>query len=294
MGFKKILVPVDFSEFSDKAVEYAMFIAEKYCADITLLHAVVLFQEDFDEKEQLQEYEKIVQRKEKEREEKLKSHCITAEKKGFRINSRLIRGFSEADTVIDFISANDFDLVVMGTHGRTGLAKMLLGSVTERVVRLSPIPVITVHKEVDNMKINKILVPIDFSGYSDTIVERAIAIAEEFKAQLSFLHVVEMETHPEFYSISFEPILKGNPKLSNHIIKNMMKLSGIPKNRANYAVTEGKVYKEIKSYAELNQIDLIVMAMRGMSEIEHFLVGSKSERVVRIAPCPVLTIGQNE
>ena len=56
MAFKKLVVPVDFSEFSDEAVEYAMFIAEKSCADITLLHAVILFEEDIDEKEQIQAY----------------------------------------------------------------------------------------------------------------------------------------------------------------------------------------------------------------------------------------------
>jgi nucleotide-binding universal stress UspA family protein len=292
MGFKKIVVPVDFSEFSDKAVEYALFLAGKFCATVTLLHSVVLFQEDYDEKEQLQAYEQAFEKKENEKAKQLESHCKAAGKHGIDIDSILIRGFSEADSVIEYISGEDFDLVVMGTHGRTGLEKLILGSVAERVVRLSSIPVITLHKDFNKKEIKKILVPLDFSEYSKTAANRAKDIAQEFGAELEFLHVVEMETHPEFYSISFDPILKANPTLTDHIIGNMVKLTDIAKDKAKYKVTEGKVYKEIKKYAETNQIDLILMPTRGMSELEHFLVGSNSERVVRIAPCPVFTFGQ--
>jgi nucleotide-binding universal stress UspA family protein len=294
MGFKKIVVPVDFSEFSDKAVEYAIFLAEKFCAELILLHAVVLFQEDFDEKEQLQAYEEIIKKKEREIRKQLDSRCLNVEERGIPISSLLIRGFSEADSIIDYIADKDFDLVVMGTHGHTGLKKIILGSVAERVVRLSPVPVLTLHKDFSKKEIKKILVPVDFSDYSKTATQRAITVAREFNAALNFLHVVEMEAHPEYYTISFDPILKANPELKDRITANMTRFTGIPQDEATYAVNEGKVYKEIKTYADTNQVDLIVMATRGMSEIEHFLVGSNSERVVRIAPCPVLTIGQKD
>jgi nucleotide-binding universal stress UspA family protein len=292
MAFKKIVVPVDFSEFSNKAAEYAMFIAEKFCADITLLHAVILFEEDIDEKEQLQAYKKIIQKKEKERTKQLELHCKTAKSRGLRVKSALIRGVSTADSILDYISDNDFDLMVMGTHGRTGLKRWMLGSVTERVAGFSPIPVLTIHKDFKELDITKILIPIDFSEHSKIAINRGIAIAKEFNAALEFLHVVEMQAHPEFYTISSDSILKENPELEHHITKNMIKLTGIPKEKATYSVKEGKVYKEIKMAAENNHIDLIVMATHGMSELEHFLVGSNCERVIRIAPCPVLTVRQ--
>jgi nucleotide-binding universal stress UspA family protein len=293
MAFKKILVPVDFSDFSDKAVEYAIFIAEKFCAEMTLLHAVILFEEDFDEKEQLQAYEKIIQKKENERTKKLESHCKAAETRGLRVNSALIRGVSTADSILNYISDKNFDLVVMGTHGRTGLKRLMLGSVTERVVGFSPIPVLTIHRDLKKPGIKKILIPIDFSEHSKIAVKRGIAIAEEFNAALEFLHVVEMHDHPEFYTINSDPILEANPGLEHHITENMITLTGIPGEKATYSVKEGKVYKEIKMAAENNTIDLIVMATHGMSELEHFLVGSNSERVVRTASCPVLTVRRN-
>ena len=85
MAFKKIIVPVDFSEFSEKAVDYAMFMAEKFYANITLVHAVVLFEDDIDEEEHLKNYEKIIQKKENRRAKKLKLHCASGEKKGLHI-----------------------------------------------------------------------------------------------------------------------------------------------------------------------------------------------------------------
>jgi nucleotide-binding universal stress UspA family protein len=292
MSFKKILVPVDFSEFSDKAAEYALFIAEKYRAHITLLHVIALFQEDFDEEEQLKMYEKIIETKEKEREKKLASHKKTAKNRGIEVNSVLLRGISVASSILDYISDKDFDLVIMGTHGHTGFKSLLLGSVTEKVVRESPIPVLTIHKDYNKIEIKEILVPVDLSESSHITINRGKALAREFNATLEFLHVVEMEAHPEFYNISFEPILKENPTLADHITKNMIKATGIPKDKATYSVKEGKVYKEIKKYADNSQIDLIVMGSHGRGELEDFLLGSNSERVLRIATCPVLTVRQ--
>jgi nucleotide-binding universal stress UspA family protein len=292
MSFKKILVPVDFSEFSDKAAEYALFLAEKYRADITLLHAIALFQGDFDDEEQLKMYEKIIEKKEEEREKKLASHKKTAKGRGIEVNSVLLRGISVASSILDYISDKDFDLVIMGTHGHTGFKSLLLGSVTEKVVRESPIPVLTIHKDYNKIEIKEILVPVDLSESSHNTIKHGKALAREFNATLEFLHVVEIEAHPEFYNLSFEPILKENPNLADHITKNMIKATGIPKDKATYAVKEGKVYKEIKKYADNSQIDLIVMGSHGRGELEDFLLGSNSERVVRIATCPVLTVRQ--
>lgn len=290
MSFKKILVPVDFSEFSDKAAEYALFLAEKYRAHITLLHVIILFQEDFDEEEQLKAYEKTIQKKEKEREKQMESHSKTAKKRGVEVNSVLLRGFSIPNSILDYISDKDYDLVVMGTHGHTGFKKLLLGSVTDKVMRESPIPVLTIHKDYNKIEIKEILVPVDLSEYSHITINRGKELAREFNAKLEFLHVVETEAHPEFYNISFEPILKENPKLADHITESMIKATGIPKDQATYAVKEGKVYKEIKKYADYSQIDLIIMGTHGRGDLEDFLLGSSSERVVRIASCPVLTV----
>lgn len=290
MAFKKILVPMDFSEYSDQALEYAMFLADKFCAAITLMHTVVLHEEDINEDEYLKAYQQIIQQKENERAKKIESHCSVGKERGLEVHSVLLRDVNAHESILAHIKDNDYDLVVMGTHGRTGLSRWFSGSVAGKVVRESPIPVMTVHKELSRLNIQKILVPIDFSKHSPYAVEKAKKVAREFNAHLTFLHVVEMESHPEFYNISSKPILQENPALKDHIIKNLKELAGLNDEKATYAVGEGSVNKQIKAYAEENDIDLIILPARGMNDLEHFFLGSNTEKVVAIAPCPVLTI----
>jgi nucleotide-binding universal stress UspA family protein len=290
MAFKKILVPVDFSEFSDMAVEYAMFFGEKFRANITLLHTVLLFEEDIDEEEHLKNYEKIIQKKENQRAKKLNLHRDKGKNRGLQVDSVLLRDLSAADSILDYVSDTDYDLIIMGTHGRTGLIQWISGSVAEKVVRFSPIPVLTIHKDFSMTRIDRILVPVDFSKHSKIAVQKGIAIANEFKADIKFVHVVEQEAHPEFYTISFDPILKANPQLKDHIVNSLKKLTGLGEDKAKFVVLEGSVTEELKKYAQENETDIIVMPTRGMSELEHIVLGSTTERMVRVAPCPVLTV----
>ena len=146
------------------------------------------------------------------------------------------------------------------------------------------------NKKEDFMAFKKILVPVDFSYHSERAIQFSKTLAQDFQAKLIFLHSVEQEAHPAFYAISTTPILKENPELKNRILKNLIKLTEMTENDAQYAITEGKAHKQIELYAKKNSIDLIVMATRGLSKLEQFLIGSNTERVVATAPCPVLTI----
>jgi len=293
MVMRKILVPVDFSEYSDNALEYAMFLAEKFHSKVTLFHMVLEFDESLVQQEIIKTYENIIIWNENNKTKQLKKLCTNAEKSGIHMDSILLRGVNVASNIIDLVNQKEFDLIIMGTHGHTGLRKWLLGSNAEKVVQISPIPVLTVHKNFDKIKIKRILVPVDFSEYSKIAIDRSITIAEEFKAEIEFLHVVEMEEHPEFYKTSFQSILQTNPGLKRHIIKNLKKLTGKSIMKANYTVLEGKVYKEITKHAQQKHIDLIIMPAHGMSKLSHFLIGSNTERVVRVASCSVLTIRKN-
>jgi len=290
MTLKKILVPIDFSEYSDKALEYALFLAEKFHSQITLFHMVLEFDESLVQHEIIESYEKIIVWNENDKTKQLKNFIKKTEKTGIHMDSILFRGVNVANTIIDLLNQKEFDLIIMGTHGHTGLRRWFLGSNAEKVVQLSPIPVITIHKDFKKIKIKRILVPVDFSKYSKTAIDRSISIAQEFKSKIEFLHVVEMEEHPEFYKISFKSILQTNPRLKRYIVKNLKELTGKSIIKANYTVLEGKVYKEIQKYAQKKHIDLIIMPAHGMSKWEHFIIGSNTERVARVASCPVLTI----
>jgi nucleotide-binding universal stress UspA family protein len=294
MPFKNILIPVDFSTFSQRAVDYGLFLAGKFCAKVILFHAVILLQEDVNEETHFKDLEERILQKEKDRAGLLDSHHQKGKTCGINIESKMVRGFSAADAILDFMSDNDIDLVIMGTHGSTGLKKWMSGSVTERVVRLSSVPVLTIHQDFRHEKIEKILVPVDFSDYSRTAVEEAVALSKIFNARLEFMHSVDQEAHPTFHRLGLESILSANDELREPVVKNLIEFTGLSENEAVYRVTEGRAYKEIKKLVEDHDIDLIVMATRGLSQLEHFLVGSTAERVVNVAPCPVLTVARRD
>jgi nucleotide-binding universal stress UspA family protein len=291
MTLKKILLPVDFSETSDKAVDYALFLGEKYGAKITLLHVVVVMQYDIDEEEHLNAYETIIKKKEEKRRKYLNSHAAKGERRGIRIESVLIRGMTPGETILNFINENKFDVVVIGTHGRTELMKWWLGSVAEKIVRYSPIPVITIHKDYQKKPaIRKILFPVDFSEFSKMAFRAGMRLVRKFDAEPILMFAVEEQQHPFYYLQSSEPILNANPELKRRLMKTLKDFTGSWKDTIHYYLTEGKPHKEIEAYVEKNKVDLIVMASHGMSGWEHFLIGSTTERVVNVAPCPVMTI----
>jgi nucleotide-binding universal stress UspA family protein len=294
MPFTRILIPTDFSPFSQKALDYGLFLAEKFCSHVTLFHAMVLFREDVNEEAHLHDLEKVAVKKEKERNKLLELHRKKGEACGVTIQSRMVRGFSAADTILECIGEDNFDLIVMGTHGSAGIKKWMSGSVAERIVRLSPIPVLTIHKDFQKTSIKKILVPVDFSSYSKTAVEHGIALANIFHAGLEFMHSVEQEAHIAFHTIGLESILTEQTELADPVLKNLITFTGLSEKEAVYRVTEGRAHKEIKKLAEDHDIDLIVMATRGLSQLEHFLVGSTAERVVNLAHCPVLTVARKD
>jgi len=290
MKIKKILVPVDYSTISDRAVKYALIMAEQKNASVTLLHSVVLFEDDVDDEEQLEHYEAIVERKEANRLKKMKAHQAAGTKRGVKVNSVLLRGISAAETILEYIQDNNFDLVVMGTHGRTGISKWFFGSVAERIMQHSSVSLITIHKDYKRTHINKILVPIDFSDYAKHAVKTGVKLAKDFNAKLLFLHSIEQEAHPEFYAGSLESIIKVNPQLKNRIHNSLIKFTGIKEDKAKYVIKEGKAHKEIQKYAKNNGVSLIVMATRGLGFWDQVLIGSNAENVAAIAHCPVLTV----
>lgn len=293
MTFKNILVPIDFSDFSDKALEYALQLAESFQSNLTILHALVLFQDDVGEEEKLHEYEEWIKRREQKIYDQMKKNLQKAKGKGLKVKSVILRGVNAADAILEYLDNHPFDLVAMGTHGRTGLKHFLLGSISEKVVRLSPIPVLTIHRSLAKFKLNKILVPVDFSIPSKDAADKAIGFASLYEAVLEFIHVIEQDIHPSFYASGIDSIFEIDKGLQKRVIENLREFMAdqLPPNiRTNYLVREGKAHREIVDYAKEHGIDLIVIATQGLTGLDYALLGSTTEKVVRWATCPVLTV----
>jgi nucleotide-binding universal stress UspA family protein len=258
---------------------------------------VVLFQDDVGEEQRLQEYEDWIKRREETIHKHMKRNQHRAEEHGLTVESVILRGVNAADVILDYISGQSFDMVIMGTHGRTGLKHLLLGSVAEKVVRLSPLPVITVHRSLQSFRLNRILVPLDFSPYSREAADEAIELSGYFNASVDFIHVIEQDIHPSFYAAGIKSIFQIDKDLEDRVIENMRGFMAdqLPENiNADYIVKEGKAHREIVEYAKQSDVDLIVIATHGLTGLDYVLLGSTTEKVVRWAGCPVLTVKRRE
>jgi nucleotide-binding universal stress UspA family protein len=215
---------------------------------------------------------------------------------GLKIVKSHERGVSAATEILAYADKNNIDLIVMGTHGRRGLGHLFLGSVAEEVVRQAPCPVLTIREREEPLTpgaVHSILAPVDFSEHSQKAVAYAKRLAASYEARLQLLHVVEQMVHPSFYAVGKTSILDLAPDVmskSKVEMERMLQDAGGPELSADLEVIEGLASRDIVKFAKEHQSDLIVIATHGLTGIEHLLLGSITEKVVRLAPCPVFTV----
>ncbi|MBZ0177957.1 MAG: universal stress protein [Melioribacteraceae bacterium] len=143
------------------------------------------------------------------------------------------------------------------------------------------------------MEINKILVPIDFSDYSKSALKYAVGFAEKFNAELYLVYVVEPQVYPADFTmgqVAVPPMEADMTKIAENELNALAKQEIGGKVKTNSLIKVGQPFMEINETAAENDIDLIIIATHGHTGVEHLLFGSTAEKVVRKAPCPVLTL----
>lgn len=291
---KKILFPTDFSRCAEQALAHAVFLAEKHGAEIHLLHVITLFEDQPNVvSDEIGETEEMVRKLEEIAERQLNK---AVDSDDMKISTSIKRGISAAPTILEYASDNNIDLIVMGTHGRRGLGHLLLGSIAEEVVRMAECPVFTI-RETEKSKsleaVNNILVPIDFSNHSRKSLSYAAEIAQSYNAKLQVLHIIEETIHPAF-SISGKSsvfdLIPGIQEDSRNRAEKMVK--EVVSSKVDFVITVkgGRATSDIVKFAKENSTDLIVIATHGLTGLEHMLLGSVTEKVVRMSHCPVFTV----
>jgi nucleotide-binding universal stress UspA family protein len=296
----RILCPVDFSEASQHAIEHAIVIARWYGASITALH---VYNPVFTPVPGLPPLESRVP------EPELK-----------RVNAETIRRFEGAiasgidvRVVVDVgqpaagilgrADAAHSDLIVMGTHGAGGFEHLLLGSVTEKVLRRARCPVLTVppHTQATStLPFRRLLCAIDFSDSSLRGLELARSLASESRAALTLLHVVEWPWHeppppvledlPSDKAAALAEFRRYVEESAIERLKSLMPEAGEDQRAREPRVVHGKPYIEILRVAAEVQADVIVMGVHGRNTADVMLFGSTTNQIVRRATCPVLTL----
>ncbi len=296
LPIKKILFPTDFSECANHAFKYSVTLAEKYNAELTMFHAIVMFQDDPNNPDyRFPDMTDCYKTLEKASYKEFDRLCRDWKK--LKTKNVVVRGFSPAEEILQYAEDKNIDLIVMGTHGRSAITRFFLGSTAEKVVRFSPCPVITLREEpkeyIKTRTYGRILFPTDYSEHAQKALKWAVELAKDYHTELDVLHVLEQNIPPQYYSAGISSLFDLDRELKKRAMKALAKfLEGVDRKQINVKrfIREGKSDVEIVKFAEKRSIDLIIMPSHGMSGLERILMGSTTERVIRRALCPVLTI----
>ncbi len=297
LRIKKILLPTDFFPCANQALDHALYLARKYGAEFHMLHAIVLHDDDpHNPAAHIVNLEEIHDRLKELAEANMNAAIRERDDGGVKILMEQRRGVSAADVILTYADDEEIDLIVMGTHGRRGLGHLLLGSVSEEVVRMADCPVLTIREKAEQQDIDdvsRILVPLDFSEHANNGLRHAKELAATYGAKLDLMHVIEEMVQPAFYEMAGVPpdmVRSARRQKSRDEMERLFRKAGGPDVPVDYFVVTGKASQDIVEFAREAEIDLIVIATHGLTGIQHLLLGSITEKVVRMAPCPVFTV----
>ncbi|HWF59889.1 MAG TPA: universal stress protein [Nitrospira sp.] len=280
---KRILFATDFSACAHQAEAYGAFLAKAYEATVTILHVLEIYEGAYvttvqDPNETNARLDEIVRR--------------LAQPAG-RIGYQQRAGIP--DTIIcETAQEVRADLIVLGTHGRTGLRHVLLGSTAERVLNIAPCPVLTIrkHGQVEGhdptkpIQFKQIAVPIDFSDCSLNALEYGVQIVKDFGSFLTLLHCLEPLSYGS--DLTFGHAAEEN----HHRVAAQLNLAAdrIQAQGASVhtVVRGGLPADSILDFIDSSGCDLVVMGTHGRRGLAHFMKGSVAEAVLRRASCPVL------
>lgn len=292
--FQKILFATDLSDASNRALPFAESIARKFSAKLYVCHAL-----DFTTAGLYDASLLVIPARTKELREDVKQK-ITDLMRGSRVPwEPLIVEGDPALAVADAADANGVDLIVAATHGRSGLTRVLLGSVAERLLHAAHRPLMTIRTSTseasgfESWPLRRILVGCDFSPDSATALEYAMSLAQEFESELHLLHAIE----PTIYShmdATAGAIAADLERAVEKTVKQKLEAL-VPKEvRAWCSVTtafaSGESHSEILKYAQQHSVDLIITGLRGHGLLDRMLIGSTTDRLVRKSRCPVLAV----
>ncbi|HKJ99107.1 MAG TPA: universal stress protein [Desulfotignum sp.] len=322
---QKIMCAIDFSDFTNLTLSYGQSLAKEFGASLTLCHVVSNMVLMSSAGQAYIASEKIEAERREDAASRLKEIAETLE-----MDCRILVSTGHpADEIARIAEESGMDMVVAATHGGSGVKRFLVGSVTDRLVKILTCPVMVLHGDAapdvapgDKKKLlNRILVGCDFSPDSSLAFQYGLSLAQEFETELFLAHVVRPTEHVEFSSADYIKVQEGDYlgwDRSDYLglTKNANEADGqrkdtlmhrlqrqlanmVPEESRHWctpitAVREGEPYKELLDFAGKKNVDLIVLGVRGHTLMEKFLVGSTTDRVISRAECPVLAVRPND
>ena len=293
---KNMICTTDFSDLSNQAVPFGVALAREYDAKMYLCHVIdltttAMYGAAFFDLEDLRRRTADYALEEIDR--LIGNAEINAEP--------LITVGHVADEIVRIAMEKCADLVISSTHGRSGLKRLVLGSVIERLLRTLPCPLLSIHgtektpvnTEKQDRRFRKILVACDFSSDSNLAFQYALSLAQEFQSDLHLAHVIAPPVYRHLSQTALETGEKMRHDLHDQLNASLKDM--VPEEAHNWCTPStvllaGSPPEELVKYAMIHDIDLIVLGVRGHGLTETLFVGSTTDRVIRQAPCPVLSV----
>jgi len=278
---QRILVATDFSPHADRALDWAVALARRFAAELQLVTSVFALPMAPAAPGYAMPTDYLRGAREAA-DRRLHELVGSLEKQGLRAGYAVLHE-DPSSGICARAKEVRADLVALGTRGRSGLGHVLLGSVAERVARLAPCPVLTVHAEVASpAPLRKLLVPTDFSRPAERALQLARTLVEP-GGTLVLAHAIPPVLGPGDAPL---PDPSSEAWARDEFAKLAPALDGVP---AELDLRFGAPDTAVLAAAEAHRVDLIAMGTRGRTGLAHVLLGSVAERVIRRSPLPVVT-----
>jgi nucleotide-binding universal stress UspA family protein len=296
--FRNILCPIDLSDGSSRPLAYAPAFARWCEATLTVLHVVPTFDPMQVRSGALGDPVRMLYPMTRDEILSELRRAVDAAGAGTLDVALATDAGDAAATIVDHAVRMATDLLVMGTHGRGGFDRLLLGSVTEKVLRKAPCPILTVPPHAlptmpEEVVFRRILCPMDFSPSALQAFGFAVDLARQANGSVTVLHVIEWLAEEEPRAHAHFNVSEYRQHLTADAHARLQAL--LADEPCTWCETEevvviGRAHREVLATAAARQSDLIVMGAQGRGSVGLALFGSTTQHVVRAATCPLLTV----
>lgn len=282
--YDEVLLPVDGNDGADPVIDHVGTLAEWADATVTVLYVA-----DTTRDSVTTVGGRVVDALVSEGEEVVEAAADRVRRTGAAVETDVVQG-TPAPTIVDYLERYGHDLVAVPTHGRSGVERYLQGSVAERVVRLSPVPVLVSRMQGDErlgFPYEDILVPTDGSDGAERGVGHAVALAGALEARVHALSAVGEA--PLGLSVG-----EAEEEPAREAVAAVAEAAGADGPPVETHVRHGDATDVIRAAIEDLEVDAVVMGTTGRGATRRLLLGSVTEATVRSAPVPVVTVGPEE
>ena len=296
VSINQILCPIDFSDFSLDALRHGLGLAQWYSAQLTLFH-VYQASQPLPIEDVSGSFPVFVDTDPNKIAEEMRRFCAPLLGPSDQSVEIVVRPGDAAKEIRQEAERLPFDLVILGTHGRSGFERLFLGSVTEKVLRSTRVPVLTIPppvREAGSPLYKTILCPLDFSAASIRALEYALSLAQESHARLILLHAIDdVLGDAGAQTLGHLSVSEYYGHLEQDAVTRLRAV--VPDDahvwsRPEERVVKGRAHQEILKAVVDERVDLVIMGVQGKGVLNRFVFGSTTHRVIREAGCPVLTL----